>query len=58
MKATAFNPPADVVQVILALPVQQTTPQTRVLQISVMYKRTEFHSWALPRKAVHSGNLS
>jgi len=32
--------------------------QTRVLQISVMYKRTEFHSWALPRKAVHSGNLS
>jgi len=31
---------------------------TRVLQISVMYKRTEFHSWALPRKAVHSGNLS
>ncbi len=32
--------------------------QTRVLQISVMYKRTEIHSWVLPRKAVHSGNLS
>jgi len=36
----------------------EKTTQTRVLQISVMYKRTEFHSWALPRKAVHSGNLS
>ena len=32
--------------------------QTRVLHISVMYKRTDFHSWVLPRKAVHCGNLS
>ena len=31
---------------------------TRVLQISVMYKRTDFHYWALSGKAVHSGKLS
>ena len=32
--------------------------QTRVLQISCLYRRTDFHSWAVPHKAGDSGNQS